>query len=168
MENSRKNSILSLLILIATIGCSTSSYRVEHKSDFSANIYLSPNRILLECEWLHDADIKGLYGFSIHVLDEKNTVLSVIQGNTLDEKSCKKRLKKIRKILKKGRYIEILGTGNLEKIRKAEDAKYAFPGLGTFHRNGRVLQFMAITNEHKDCYDAYSADEKACYQNSFK
>ncbi|MGB0454517.1 MAG: hypothetical protein ACPGJV_12490, partial [Bacteriovoracaceae bacterium] len=88
MKSLRKSRVLSLFTLVIAIGCSTSSYRVEQNSDFSTNIYLSPNRILLECEWLHDADIKGLYGFSIHVLDEKNTVLSVIQGNTIDEKSC--------------------------------------------------------------------------------
>jgi len=73
MQILKRSSSFYFLTFFILIGCATSSYRILDQDDQSAELSVSPDRVLLECEWLYDADIKGLYGFMIHVLDEENT-----------------------------------------------------------------------------------------------
>ncbi len=153
----RKSS--SLLVLLSLAGCATSSYRVLYQDEGIAELNATPDRILLECERLHDADEPGLSGFMMHVLDEENTVLTLVQGNTLDNQSCDRRVKKMSAILKKGKDIYIAGRGNLREPRQMGRA-YTFSPKGTFKKNGRVLGFVAIANEFGECYDAYSGEEE--------
>lgn len=161
----RSRNIFLALLLLA--GCATSSYRILSQSNQSAELNVSPDRILLECEWLHDADIKDRYGFMIHVLDEENTVLTLIQGNTLNKKGCDRRIKKIGAILREGKNIYIAGMGDLNEPRIKGKKSYHFPKIGFFHSNGRTLYFAAIANEHGACYDAYSGDEPPCPRDPF-
>ncbi len=156
------NSGIYFFIFLLLTSCATSNYSVLNQSEGGAELKVTPDRVLLECEWLYDADDPTLYGFMIHVLDEENTVATVIQGNTLDKGSCEKRLKKIGKILKEGREVYIIATGSLRSNRTEEARSYSFPERGTYHSNGRVLQFMAITNELGSCFDAYFGDKKPC------
>ena len=90
----------------------------------------------------------------------------MVQGNTLDNKTCDRRIKRISEILSKGKNIYIAGTGDLNKPRQKGKA-YIFPQKGTFDNNGRVLGFAAIANELGACYDAYSGEEKPCPRNPF-
>ncbi len=167
MSYLRKVKILVPLMVLYISGCATPGYRILFSDTSAAEIMIGPDRILLECEWLHDADRKDLYGFMIHVLDENNTVLSVSQGNTLDKESCMNRLNKIGKIISKGNRIYVAGTGNLKRPTEKTDLKYTFPKIGIFNSNGRALQFVAIANEHGDCFDAYDGDTKPCPQEPF-
>jgi hypothetical protein len=144
-------------------GCATSSYRVLFQDDSAAELDVTPDRILLECEDLHDADIKGMYGFMVHVLDGQNKVITIAQSNTLDKKSCNDRLKGIGRILKEGKDIYIAGRGDLGKTRENIRGEYAFPGKGTFQSGGRVLSFVAIANERGLCYAAFGGfGERPC------
>lgn len=122
---------------------------------------MTPNRILLECEFQYKDESGDGYGFMMHVLDDENTVLSIVQTNVLDKGSCFERLKEIGKLLNTGKIIYIGGMGNLNKPRIKENKTYTFPH-GTFHGNGRNAQFMVIANEKGLCYDAYSGDEPPC------
>lgn len=148
------------------MGCATSTYRVLNSGEYGTELNVSPNRVLLECERLLDADEPGLSGFMMHVLDEEDTVLTLVQGNTLDNKTCDRRIKKMSEILNNGKNIYIAGTGDLNKPRK-NGKSYVFPQKGTFNKNGRVLGFAAIANEHGACYDAYSGEEKPCPRDPF-
>ncbi len=161
-----KNNWVGLMLLWLLAGCATSNYHVLNSGDSGTELNVSPDRILLECEWLHDADSKDSYGFMMHVLDEENTVLTVVQGNVLDKRSCERRLRKIGEILRKGKKIYIAGTGNLNGLR-TKGRTYVFPSRGTFSSNERVLGFVAIANEFGTCYDAYSGDEKPCPREPF-
>ena len=105
----KRNCSFYFFIFFIFFGCATSSYRILNQEDQSSELSVSPDRILLECEWLYDADIKGRYGFMIHVLDEENTVLTVGQGNTLDKRDCDILIKIISKILREGKNIYIAG-----------------------------------------------------------
>ena len=163
----KKSFSFYFLTFFILIGCATSSYRILDQDDQSAELSVSPDRIVLECEWLYDADIKGRYGFMIHVLDEENTVLTVNQGNTLDKKDCDRRIKIISKILKEGKNIYIAGTGNINEPRVKGKRSYFFPQKGIFFDNERTLQFVAIANEHGSCYDANSGEEKPCPREPF-
>ncbi len=166
MRASKRNRALHFVLLLPLMGCATSTYRVLNSGEYGTELSVSPDRVLLECEILHDADEPGLAGFMIHVLDEENTVLSLVQGGALDEKSCERRIKRISEILRKGNRIYIAGTGDLNDPGKKGKA-YAFPKKGTFDRNGRVLGFVAIANEQGACYDAYSGEEKPCPRDPF-
>ncbi len=166
MRALKTSSRFYIFWFLVLAGCTTSTYHVLNQGNHGTDLNVSPDRILLECEWLHDADIEGLYGFMIHVLDEENTVLTLVQGNTLDKQTCEKRIHKIGNILAKGKRIYIAATGDLSDSRK-NGKSYIFPKIGAFHSNGRVLGFAAIANEHGACYDAYSADEKPCPREPF-
>jgi hypothetical protein len=161
-----KNNWVGLTMLWLLVGCATSNYHILNSNDRASELMVSPNRVLLECEWIQDADTPDSYGFMMHILDEENTVLTVVQGNVLDKISCERRLKKIGDILRKGRNIYIAGTGNLNSPRTKGRA-YTFPSKGTFNSNERVLGFAAIANEFGLCYDAYSGDEKPCPREPF-
>ena len=103
----------------------------------------------------------------MHVLDDANTVLAVVQTNVLDKGSCFERLRQIGRILKTGKTIYIGGMGDISEPRVGEERIYAFPAHGTFRGNGRATQFAVIANERGLCYDAYSGDEKPCPRGVF-
>jgi len=155
----RKSSSILILPLLSLMGCATSPYRVLYQDDGIAELNVAPDRILLECERLNDADEPGLSGFMMHVLDEENTVLTLVQGNTLDNQTCDRRIKKMNAILKRGKDIYLAGRGNLSEPRQLGKT-YTFSQKGMFKSNGRVLGFVAIANEYGQCYDAYSGDEE--------
>ena len=163
MRHSQRNKWLGACLGLLLSGCATSSYRVLFQDDGAAELIVSPDRVLLECEDLYDADTKGLYGFMMHVLDDKNSVTTIAQGNTMNRKDCERRLKEIGKILREGTSIYIAGRGNLSTINGALRDEYIFPGKGSFRSGGRSLGFVAIANEQGLCYDAYSGfKEKPC------
>jgi hypothetical protein len=164
MGVSKRSSVACFFVLLA--GCATSSYKVIRSGERGTELIVSPDRVLLECEPLIDADEKGLSGFMMHVLDEENTVLTLVQGNTLDTDSCHRRMKKMSEILRTGKVIFIGGTGDLSEPRRKGRA-HVFPRKGTFYSNDRVLGFAVITNEFGACFDAYSGDEKPCPREPF-
>lgn len=166
MRNLKRSSPFYFIVVLFLANCSTSSYRIANEDYNKTELSVTPDRVLLQCEWLHDADIEGLYGFMIHVLDEEKTVLTVSQSNTLGKKECFGRIKKISKILREGKNIYIAGMGDLKDTRIKEKTTYAFPS-GTFNGNGRVLQFRFITNEHGSCYSSDHRDEKPCPRDGF-
>lgn len=148
---------------ILILGCATSSYQVLFLNGRAAELSVSPDRVLLECEHLHDADIEGLYGFMIHVLDGNNDVVTVVQGNTLDKGSCEKRIHYIGRILREGKKIYIAGRGDLTRGKEDTRPLYHFPGKGSFKDGGMTLGFAAIANEKGLCFDAYGGiEEKPC------
>lgn len=148
--------IFAAMILLT--GCANSSYKVLFQDNGAAELSVTPDRVLLECEDLYDADIKGLYGFMIHILNDDNKVLTLVQGNTLDKESCEYRLDKIGKILREGKKIYLAGRGNLSKQdRELFQGDFNFPNLGRFKDSGRTLGFVAISNEHGLCYDIETA-----------
>lgn len=159
----KRNKYAFISSFLFLSGCATSSYRVLFQDDGGAEISVTPDRVLLECEDLYDADTKGLYGFMMHVLDDKDMVLTVVQGNTLDKDSCEKRIKSIGRILREGNDIYIAGTGNLKRTGQNTQRVYSFPGKGTYKKNGCTLGFVAVSNERGLCYDAYGGlEEKPC------
>lgn len=160
MQNLKRGNFFCFFVIFL-LGCATSSYRIGNQDFNRVELCVTPDRVLLECEWIHDSDRKNVYGFMIHVLDEENTVLNVIQGNVLDKGSCFERIKKIGKILKEGKNIYIAGMGDLNDPRVKEENTYIFP-QGIFYSNGRVLQFISITNEYGSCFDAYDGDREPC------
>lgn len=174
LVSKRNNPIAFLLIsLLPLSGCTTSSYyRVIGRASFRTEIQVTPDRVLLECEDIKDhanaGDPAGNFGFMIHVLDEEDTVLTVIQEPVTNRKYCFKRLDDIAKILRGGKSIYIGGHGTIDEPRKKESLTYSFPEKsGVFHSNGRVLQFSVIQNEHGKCYSAHNATDSPCMPEEF-
>ncbi len=161
----RNSMILSLFIFLS--GCVTSSFKVLRQRELAAEIKVTPDRVIVECEFQYKDEDGDGYGFLMHVLDDEKTVLSVVQTNVLDKGSCMRRLQKIGKILNTGKAIYIGGMGNVIKPRMEEERTYIFPNFGTFHRNGRSMQFAVVANEKGLCYDAYSGDEEPCPREPF-
>jgi hypothetical protein len=144
------------------MNCTTSSFKLIKQHELAVELKVTPDRILLECEFQYKDTSGDAYGFMMRVLDDENTVLSIVQTNVLDKGSCFKRIKKIGKILETGKIIYIGGMGDLNKAKIKKDETYMFPNIGIFHGNGRSAQFIVIANERGLCYDAYSGDEEPC------
>ncbi len=163
----KRNSFIQFGILFLLAGCATSSFKLLKQDENAAELKVTPDRVLLECEFQPDHDTKNAYGFLMRILDSENTVVTFAQTNVLDKVSCFRRLQKIGKILKTGKVIYVGGMGYLTKPKIKEDHKYTFPNIGTFHGNGHSLQFMVVANEQGLCYDAYSGDEDPCPREPF-
>ena len=168
MTNLKISSLLFSSVAALT-GCASSSYKVDGKTEGRTQLLVTPNRVKIECKLIEDyeGDIKDAQWFTIYVLDESKTVLTVSQGNILGKEDCSRRINKIGHILKSGSQIFIGGMGNLNKPRETPEHSYPFPGLGKFPENGRNLQFMVIWNEKGQCYNAYSGDQKPCPSDEF-
>lgn len=158
---------LSLFFPLVLAGCATSFFNVA-EDDNRTEVFVSPDRVILECEHIHDADEKNRYGFMIHILDDQNSVLTAAQMNLLDKQGCSDRYTQIGKILKNGKKIHLGGMQSLSnQNKKVSDREYNFPGKGTFKDDGRTLQFIVIWNELGQCYDAYSGNRAPCPRNDF-
>lgn len=169
MQNLKRNRSYYLILLVFIVGCTTASYRVTPWGKLKNEITTTPDRILLECEYVADysGDLKNPYWFWMRILDEKNTVLIASRGNVLDKEDCFEGITEIKKILKNGKTISIGGMGDLNEPRQNEKTAYLYPGLGTFYGNGRDLQFMMIWNEHGQCYDSQYGKGKPCPRDDF-
>ncbi len=168
MTSLKVNSFF-LLIVGALVACASSSYKIDSQTEGRTQLLVTSNRVVLECYRLTDyaGDIEEAHLFSMYVLDEYKTVLTVSQGNILGKEDCFRRINKIGKILKSGNKIFIGGMGSLDKPRETQHRSYSFPGLGQFPENGRVLQFMTVWNDNGMCYNAYSGDQKPCPGDEF-
>lgn len=162
-----RNSLIPIALVFLLSGCAASSFTLLTQEEYVTEIKVTPDRVLLECEFQYKDSSGEAYGFMMHILDQENSVLSVVQTNVLDKGSRFRRIQKIGKILKTGKAIYVGGMGDLKDPKIKEDQTYTFPHLGTFAGNGRNVQFMVIANEQGLCYDAYSGDEPPCPREPF-
>ena len=125
---------------------------------------VTPDRVLIECEKI-DTPPRGRYGFMIHVLDEENTVISII-GNIMGT-DCFVWKAKMEKILNHGKSIYIAAFGDFDNPRIKYEYSYVFPKLGRFQGNGRAFQFSAIANENGECFDYVNNDKPPCPDREF-
>jgi hypothetical protein len=163
----KRNRLIPFIFFFVTSGCATSSFKLLKQDQNAAELNITPDRVLVECEYQYDNDDKDAYGFLMRILDDENTVVTIAQMNILDKESCFKRIRKITEILKTGKMIYVGGMGDLTEPRTMGEKQYNFPQIGTFRDNGHTLQFMVIANEQGFCYDAYSGDKKPCPQEPF-
>lgn len=173
MQSLLRNRVQWISLALLFSSCTSPSYRVLNQEGFKTELLVAPSRVLLQCEDVQDptekpVDTHGRFGFNIDVLDEKDTVLSVSQGNVIGRRDCEERLEKIGKILRNGKKIYIGATGNIDSPRTMEkEWPSTFPGIGTFFSNSRALQFLVIANEKGECYSAYHGTEKPCPRGDF-
>lgn len=118
---------------------------------------VTPDRVLLECEDIFDhADAgkpEGNFGFMVHVLDEADTVFTLIREPVTSREECFERRDYIQKILKNGKKIFIGGNGVISKPRVQGTRSYSFSGRsGAFFENGRSMSLLVIKNEKDQCF----------------
>ncbi len=168
----RRSRPLAALFSVALLpACASSAYRVTDMDRYRTELQVTPDRILLECEDIKDhenaGDPEGNFGFMIHVLDEENTVVTLIQEPVISRKYCFERLKEIDQIIKKGKNIYIGAHGSIEEPRIKETRSYSFGRKGVFYGNGRSLQLSVIKNENGQCYNATSKADEPCMPPEF-
>ncbi len=171
-RNLRKKGIAIVILAVTFLpGCVSSSYRVIDMDRYRTELEVTPDRIFLECEDIKDhenaGDPEGNFGFMMHVLDEANTVVTLIQEPVTSRKFCFERLKTIDQILKRGKSIYIGAHGFIEEVREKGARSYMFRERGPFYGNGRSLQLSVIKNEHNQCYTAMSAADAPCMPPEF-
>jgi hypothetical protein len=173
MIDLRKSSlVVAVFSSVIVSACTTSSYRVIGRDSYRVEIQVTPDRVLLECEDIKDhdnaGDPNGNFGFMIHVLDEENTTLTLLQGPVLWRKHCFERQEAIARILEGGKTIYIGAHGTLDHPREKGQRSYSsFRKAGTFYDNGRVLQFSVIKNEHGQCYSPIHGSGPTCMPPEF-
>lgn len=166
MQHLKLNNLIYFVVLISMTGCTISSYRVTKQWKLKTELHVTPDRILLECAHVTD-EIELTHMFLIHILDEKNTVIDVVQGNNTSKKGCDLRMRGVQKVLDTGHDIYIGAIGDPFESVVIDSKNYTFPQYGTFRGNGRVLQFHVIANENGKCFGAYYYDEKPCPRDEF-
>lgn len=161
----RSLKVINLSIIVFTIffvGCATSSYKIINQKNMATEIEATPDRIIMECERVETDDRGVVAGFMIHVINDKNKSITIVQTNALDIESCETRFKKIDKIIKNGKKIYLAGIGDVEEPHPIQLYEHNFPHHGIIQDSGGSLQFIAIQNELKQCFGAFSAEEKPC------
>ena len=161
LKVNRKLMGLACMLMIF-LGCTTSSYKILNEDKTSIELQVTPDRVILECERIETDDRGVVAGFMMHVVDEAKTSFTLVQTNTLDKESCDRRVKKIERILKNGTQIYLVGIGDFREPRRIGLRSHTFPQFGVIEDNGRSLQFIAIMNERKQCFGAFSAEEQPC------
>lgn len=170
INNLRKNKFILLAVLTSFLSaCTTSSYKINAQGDNAIELAVTSNRVLVECEYQegYDGDIKNPHGFMMHVLDEENTVFSLILPRVVTQKDCITHLKATTKILKSFPKVYIGGAGTFDGPKSKSENKYIFPGLGNFPGNERVLNYWAIWTDTGQCYDVIYGNEKPCPREKF-
>lgn len=169
MLNSKINSPLLLLALFLTLSCSTSSYKVHNQNAYATELAVTPDRILIECEYQkgYSGDAQNPHGFMMHILDEENTVLTLIIEPVLSKEECMRHLNASVAILSNTNKVYIGGAWTLDSPRKKTDTKYTFPKIGTYSGNGRVLRYRAMWDKKGQCYDIYHGNKKPCPRDDF-
>jgi hypothetical protein len=167
----RSKSIATLISATLLTACTSSAFRVIDMDRYRTELQVTPDRILLECEDIKDhenaGDPEGNFGFMVHVLDDENTVVNLIQEPVTTRKYCFERLKEIDQVIKNGKIIYIGAHGSLDEPRVKEMRSYSFDKKGPFFGNGRSLQLSVIKNEHGQCYSAMSAASEPCMPPEF-
>lgn len=174
MLNLIKNKLLIMLLLslqscvYAKVAKNESYYKVLKidKNRNRSEIEVTPDRIKTICEKVND-EIPDLRGFYFLVLDDKNTVISIIRGNTTYKTVCDRENAKISKIIKNGKRIYFGGMRDALDPDIEEGSEHYFKNHGKFKSNGRVLQWVYIANEKGQCFAAHTADKKPCPPDSF-
>ncbi len=169
-----KNKTVLILIFIlqscayAKISKTDSYYKVLKidKTRTRSEIEVTPDRIITICEKVND-EIPDLRGFYFLVLDDKNTVISIIRGNTIDKTVCDREIVKINKIIKNSKTIYFGGMHDALDVDIEEGSEHYFKNLGKFKTNGRVLQWAFIANEKGECFPAHTVDKKTCPPDNF-
>lgn len=161
MQNLKQSSILASVLFCT--GCATSHFRIEKMDKHAAQIAVTPDRVLFECEKLEN----GGAGFMIHLLNNDKTVVTISQSNTLDLRSCADRVSTLKGILKQSPEVLIGGVGNYSDTDMKIDVQYQFPAGGPFSHSGRGLAFIAMWNKAGRCFGAYSMEEKPCPEDGF-
>ncbi len=169
-----KNKTVLILIFIlqscayAKISKTESYYKVLKidNTRTRSEIEVTPDRIITICEKITD-EIPDLRGFYFLVLDDKNTVISIIRGNTIDKTVCEREIAKINKIIKNGNRIYFGGMHDALDPDVEEGSEYYFKNHGKFKSNGRVLQWAYIANEKGQCFAAHTVEKKPCPPDNF-
>ncbi len=168
MLNLKSKNIFILILSLYISGCATSFYKVSRTQELKAELRFTSDRVMLQCLKATDEDSpEERYMFLINILDDDETVLSAIQGNNSDKEDCDKRKIEVGKVLSGGTNIYLGGIGNPYRPQVIDAENYTFPKHGTFHGNGRVLQYMVIANENGNCNSAYHSDDEPCPQDGF-
>jgi len=169
MLNLKKNNLVLFLLLFLTLSCSTSTYKVNGQTSYATELVVSPDRVLLECEYQegYSGDAKTPHGFMMHILDEENTVLNLIIEPVLSKDECLNHLNATLKILNNSKKVYFGGMSTLDSPREKTDRNYTFPGLGIYPGNGRVLRYRAIWADAGQCYDIYHGNKRPCPRDDF-
>lgn len=157
----QKNSFLMIMLTIGLFGCITSTYKAGKQSEVGTYIEVTPDRIIVECEFITDyeGDRSDPYGFMILLLDNEKKVLTVSSAIVLEKGDCFDWLKQSEKILSKGKSILVLGRGDAYAPGSMEKFAYNFPKHGTYYGNGRALNFLGIRNDKGQCLNALASED---------
>ena len=159
------NMLLTIVVLFSLSGCVSSRYHAGQEKPLGTDIEVSPDRIIVECEFIdnYDGDYSDPYGFLIHILDLQNTVLTLSSATVLEKKYCFEILKISEKIIKNAQIVTLRGRGDAHSPIEMENRfKYTFKKHGTYYGNGRSLNFLAIWNDKGQCYDAFHRTDEEC------
>ena len=150
--NVLKNNFLILVLFV--YGCSSinSTYKENIIETGAVEVIATPDRISAYCDKVVKDDDTIAYGFMILFLDDMKTT-GIATGMLTSEKACVEWQKEVKAVLSQGNSISLRGFDNgMKQPRIVESFEYTFEKHGTYHSNGRAIDFFSIRNEHGKCF----------------
>lgn len=150
-----KNEFIFCFIFISSFGCQTNKI-FEMKTDVAKKlntISIDSNRVIQECYFLNATEENNWrHSYLIHMLNQKDEVITATYPITLDKEACNEHLKKVEKILKKDSTVTLCIRDILEKDSRPDPIPEIvdFGSLGKFFSPYDFLTFDRICNS-KDC-----------------
>lgn len=144
----------NFILLLAFYGCTSinSTYNTTIDKDGGVEVVAISNRFSPYCEKVVKDDGTIAYGFMILFLDEEKTIGSAT-GMLTSNKACSEWQAEVKKILIHGQLVTLRGFGlGMEHPRLVEDFTHSFDNYGTYHGNGRSMDFFSIRNNNGECF----------------
>lgn len=155
MKNSKNKFIFFCFFLICLVACQTTKL-FEMKTDVAQElnvISINSNRVTQECYFLNaEKENRWRHMYLLHMLNQKNEVVTASYPITLDKEACHDHLTKVGKVLKREASVHICIRDILEKDSRKDSTPdiVDFGVLGKHPSPYDFLTFDTICNS-KDC-----------------
>ncbi len=150
MKNSKNKFALIFSFGLIFSGCQTTKpFEIKVDKEKELNIISTgSNRVVQECYFLNaEKENKWRHTYLIHILDQKNEVITAMYPITLDKQAYTDHLKKVEKVLKQDGKVKLCVRDNLEKDNRTDP-------------NGEIVDFGPL-GKHSSPY-GYLTFDRIC------
>jgi len=161
----KRGSLVIALMLVA--GCQTSSYKLLHDNSRRAGIEATGDRIIIICEPNPDPDDPSTaddrYGFMVFAVDDKKELVSIVQFNFVDKRTCHDRMAAFERMKKRSKKFYVGGyTPGFHKRMPEKIRKTYVPGFGWVPDSPYSISFSILKSQDNECITKVFGDGKPC------
>lgn len=160
MPNSKSNLLLLSLYFFISACQSTGAFNLKTFSGVDQDkahdlhvIHVNSERVRQKCLFLNaEAENNWRHQYFMHILNDKNDVLEIMQPTHLDKDSCYSQVHKIEKLLQSESRVKVCARDELKKDTqnpKVQKDRIQFGSLGHYQVAYDALTLDSICNSKK-------------------